>query len=182
MKLDHRRFLKTKVPQQITGCWAGGTRNSLTPGWPSWVFWSVMAVLVSGSTLVLKAAPAIPDPCKLITQAELEQIAGPMKGAPKPGDIASGDVSCEFQPAKTPAWISIRLHDGELSYWKRRNGGTNPLSLPEFGKDAFVNADSEGSADLFAKKGNLILRVSMPKGPTAVEMVKAIAKKALPRL
>ncbi len=76
----------------------------------------------------------------------------------------------------------IRPHDGKLSYWKRRNGGTNPVSLPEFGKDSFVNSDSDGSADLFAKKGNLILRVSVPKGPTAVEMVKAIAKKALPRL
>jgi hypothetical protein len=142
----------------------------------------VAAFLAAGSTLVMTAAPPIPDPCKLITQAELEQIAGPMKGAPKAGDIASGDVSCEYKPVKTPSWISIRLQDGELSYWKSRNGGKNPVALPEFGKDAFVNADSEGSADLYAKKGNLILRVSMPKGPAAVDMVKAIAKKALPRL
>ena len=149
--------------------------------WSRWVFWGVAAILATGSTLV-RAAGATPDPCKLITQAELEQIAGPLKGVPKAGDTASGDVSCEYKPVKTPSWISIRLHDGELSYWKRRNGGTNPVSLPEFGKDAFVNSDSDGSTDLYAKKGNLILRVSMPKGPTAVEMVKAIAKKALARL
>jgi|SRR5581483_11731948 len=147
-----------------------------------WLLRCVAGILAAGSTLVVKAAPAIPDPCKLITQAELEQIAGPLKGTPKAGDAASGDVSCEYTPAKTPSWISIRLHDGELSYWKRRNGGPNPVSLPEFGKDAFVNPDAEGSADLYAKKGNLILRVSMPKGPMAVEMVKAIAKRALPRL
>ena len=105
-----------------------------------------------------------------------------MKGAPKAGDIASGDVSCEYTPLKGPRWINIRLHDGELNYWKSRNGGTNPMSLPEFGKDAFVNPDFEGFADLYAKKGNFILRVSMPKAPTAVDMVKAIARKALPRL
>jgi hypothetical protein len=160
----------------------GGTMKSFTRGWSRSVLWGVTAILATGSTLVVRAAPPIPDPCKLITQAELEQIVGPLKGAPKAGDIASGDVSCEYQPAKTPSWISIRLHDGELSYWKRRNGGTNPVSLPEFGKDAFVNSDSDGSTDLYAKKGNVILRVSMPKGPTAVEMVKAVAKKALPRL
>ena len=37
------------------------------------------------------------------------------------------------------------------------------MSLPEFGQDAFVNPDFEGSADLYAKKGPLILRVSMPR-------------------
>ncbi len=142
----------------------------------------MLAIFVGGSTHVMKAAPAIPDPCKLITVVELEQIAGPLKGAPKSGDIASGDVSCEYTFVKTPSRISIRLHDGELSYWRSRNGGKHPVSLPEFGKDAFVNPDFEGSADLYAKKGSLILRVSMPKGPTAVDTVKAIAKKALSRL
>jgi hypothetical protein len=74
------------------------------------------------------------------------------------------------------------LHDGELAYWKSRNGGKTPVPLPELGKDAFVNTDFEGSVDLCAKKGALILRVTMPKGPKAVDELKAIAKKALARL
>src|SRR5690349_16866785 len=158
MKTNHLRFLLTMKLQM----------NPFAQRPSTLVLCSAAAILAVGSTLVLRAAPPIPDPCKLITTAELEQIAGPLKGAPKPGDIASGDISCEYKPAKTPSWISIRLHDGELNYWKGRNGGTNPVSLPEFGKDAFVNPDSDGSADLYAKKGNMILRVSMPKGPTAV--------------
>ena len=138
------------------------------------VFWA------GGSTFPVKAAPAIPDPCKLITAAELEQIAGPLKGAPKPG--GPGEIACEYTPVKAPAWIRVSLADGELNYWKSRNGGKNPVSLPEFGSGAFVNPDFEGSADLYAKKGSLILRISLPKGPTAVDTAKAIAKKALPRL
>ena len=105
-----------------------------------------------------------------------------MKGAPKAGDAGSGDISCEYAPASGPRWISIRLHDGDLAAWKRRSGGANPVALPDLGKDAFANADSEGSADVYAMKGELILRVTMPKGPQAVEMDKAIAKKALARL
>lgn len=146
-------------------------------------FWCAVTVLFSlGFAPAVFAAPAIPDPCKLITAPELEQIVGPLKGRPKAGDVKAGDISCEYTPTKGPTWIDVRLHDGELKYWKSRNGGKNPVALPELGKDAFVNPDSEGSADLYAKKGDFILRVSMPKGPTAVEKLKAIAQKALPRL
>ena len=56
------------------------------------------------------------------------------------------------------------------------------MSVPELGKDAFANLDSEGSTDLFAKKGAFVLRVSLPKGPRALDMAKAIAKAALARL
>jgi len=143
---------------------------------------TVATILGGGSTLVAAAAPVTPDPCKLVTATELEQIAGRLKGAPTPGDVASGEVSCEYAPVKGPSWISISLHDGDLGFWKKRNGGQNPVSLPEFGKDAFVNPDLEGSADFYAKKGALILRVTMPKGPGAVDMAKAIARLALPRM
>ncbi len=139
-----------------------------------------VAVVSCGPALTLGAPPAIPDPCKLATTSELEQIVGPLKGAPKPG--GPGDVSCEYTPAKAPAWFRIALQDGDLKYWKTRNGGANPISVAEFGADAFVNSDSYGSAELYAKKGNFVLRVSIPKGPTSVDTIKAIARKALPRL
>jgi hypothetical protein len=128
------------------------------------------------------AASAVPDPCKLVTATEVEQVAGKLKGAPTPGDVAAGDVSCEYAPAKGPSWISVRLHDGDLAAWRKRNGGPNPVPVPELGRDAFANLDSEGSTDLFAKKGAFILRVSLPKGPGALDMAKAIAKAAMPRL
>ena len=44
-------------------------------------------------------------------------------------------------PANTsapgPAWMEVRLQEGELSYWRKRNGGPDAMSLPELGKDAF---------------------------------------------
>jgi hypothetical protein len=146
--------------------------------------------LAAGALLLTSAAafaagglpPGVPDPCTLVTAAELQAIVGGLKGTPKAGDAGSGDISCEYAPASGPRWISIRLHDGDLAAWKRRNGGANPVALPDLGKDAFANADAEGSADVYAMKGKLILRVTMPKGPQAVEMDKAIAKKALARL
>ena len=142
----------------------------------------VAAMLAGGSSLAAEAAAAIPDPCKLITVTEIEQIVGPLSGAPRATDPATGQVTCTYEPAKGPSYIDVNLHDGELSAWKSRNGGKSPVSLPEFGKDSFVNPDPDGSTELFAKKGNLILHVSLPSGPTAVATAKAIAKKALTRL
>ena len=145
---------------------------------------AVALIAVASGTvfLDLQAAPAVPDPCSLITVAELVQIVGPIAGKPRPGDIKGGDVSCEYTPAKEPAWIEVRLNDGDLASWKRRNGGKSPVAVPEFGTDAFINLDADGSTDIFTKKGALVLRVSMPISPKSFENVKAIARKALARL
>lgn len=142
----------------------------------------VTAVLSVGWAFAAKAAPAIPDPCTLVSVAEIQQIVGPLDGAPKSTDPKSGEITCTYKLSKGPSFVDISLHDGDLAAWRKRNGGKSPVALPEFGNDAFVNPDFQDFADLYARKGSVILRVSMPKGPKAVEAVKAIARKALPRL
>lgn len=142
----------------------------------------VAAIFAGGSFLAAGAAAATPDPCKLITVTEIQQIVGPLNGAPRASDPATGQITCSYEPAKGPSYVDVNLHDGELSAWKARNGGKSPVPLPEFGKESFVNPDSDGSTELFASKGNLILHISLPSAPTAVAMAKGIAKKALTRL
>ena len=147
--------------------------------------WRRVALLVSAPLLVVgaaHAAPPPPDPCKLVTVAEMQQIVGPLSGAPKGTDPKSGEITCSYTPAKGPSFVDVTLHEGDLAAWKKRNGGKNPLAVPEFGADAFINPDFQDWADLYAKKGALILRVTMPKGAQSIEAVKAIARKALSRL
>ena len=139
-------------------------------------------VMLASPVLVAMAAPAAPDPCKLITVAEMQQIVGPLKGVPKGTDPKSGEITCTFTPSNGPSFVDVSLHEGDLAAFRRRNGGKNSASLPEFGNDAFVNPDFDDFADLYAKKGNVIIRVTMPKGPRSVEAVKAIARTALTRL
>jgi hypothetical protein len=143
---------------------------------------SATAIFAAEGTFAATGSPPIPDPCKLVTVAEMQQIVGPLSEAPKATDPASGEVTCTYMPAKGSRFIDISLHDGDLVAWRRRNGGKNPVALPEFGSDAFVNPDFEDYADLYAKKGRFILRVTTPKGLQAVDAVKAIAKRALTRL
>ena len=143
-----------------------------------------LAAMLACSTVPVAhaAAPPVPDPCALVTVAEIQQIAGPLAGTPRATDPSSGEISCTYEPAQGPSYIDVRLHDGELSAWKARTGGKSPVSLPELGKDSFVNPDADGYTELFASKGALILNVSLPAGPTSVAMARAIAKKALTRL
>jgi len=142
------------------------------------------ALLAAALALAFGAARAAPppDPCKLITVAEMQQIIGPLNGAPTGTDPKSGEISCSYTPSKGPSFVEVTLHDGDLAAWKKRNGGTNPVAVPEFGADAFINPDFQNWADLYAKKGGVILRVTMPKGAQSMEAVKAIARKALARL
>ena len=134
-------------------------------------------------TAPLSAGRAIPDPCKLITLAELEEIVGKISKGPTPPDPSSGEVSCEYTVAKDSSWFMINLHEGNFDDMRKSFGGKSTTSVPEVAKDAFLNEQySDFSAELFVKKGDLTLRVSMPKGPSAAAKIKAVAKKALPRL
>jgi len=63
----------------------------------SLVFAGVPALLIAASLFLAgpaHAATGIPDPCKLITVAEMQQIVGSLKGVPEGTDPKSGEISC----------------------------------------------------------------------------------------
>jgi len=142
-----------------------------------------LTVLTAASAMVTNALAAAPDPCKLITLAEIEQIVGPLTEAPRATDPESGENTCTFSPATGPSFVDVSLEENaDLAAWKLRQDGENIVDLTEFGDGAFANSDFHDFAEVYVQKGSLILRVSVPKGPEAVETVKAITRKALPRL
>ena len=140
----------------------------------------VTAILASYTVSVANAASPLTDPCKLVTVAEMEQIVGPLAEAPRA--TTDGEITCTYMPAKGLRFVDVSLHEGDLATMRRSESQKNAVSLPDFGKDAFVNPNLQGYADLYAEKGNLIVRVTVPMGPRSVETVKGIAKKALARL
>lgn len=134
----------------------------------------------------IAAAAELPDPGKLITVAELEPIVGKVEAGPKPVDAPEGAVASEFTLAIDSSWVTLTvfLTDRfEFEDAKRKFGGPDAVSVPEFGEDAFINPSVAGiAADLYAVKGNVVLEVSVAKGEGAVEKLRAIAKIALERL
>lgn len=156
--------------------------KSSTLRWSS-IFPCVTATLASCAALSAHAAPpALPDPCKLVTLGELAKITGPVNG-PKPDVHTDGGIfACEYTVVSTGKWITIRLHDGARGPVKAPGGGQASVPLPEFGKNAFLIPNFHDSVDFYADKHGINLSVSMPTSATSVEMVKAIARKALARL
>ncbi len=142
----------------------------------------IATILAGSSTIAVAADFAIPDPCSLITVEEMQQIVGPLDGAPEASDPKSGIISCSYIPKDGPSFVEISFHEGDLAVLRKSASNKDAASLPEFGKDAFVTPNAYEYTDLYAKKGNLILQVSLPMGPDAVATVKAIAAKAFGRL
>jgi len=148
---------------------------------PSLLF--MASILAAGSFITAAADPVVPDPCKLITVEEMQQIVGPLDGAPFAPDPASGEISCSYSPKTGPSFVEIALHEGDLAFLRKSSTSKDAVSLPEFGKDAFlVPKEHELFTSLYAKKGSLILVVSAPMGPDAAATVKAVAAKAFGRL
>ena len=120
-----------------------------------------------------------PDPCTLVTTAELEQILGRLQDGPKAADNP-GEISCSYGVATDSSTLDIMLHQGDFAALKKSFAGkTTPVR--EFGKEAFM-ASQDFSAEVFVRKGNFVLRVALSKSPNAMEKVKEITRKALARL
>ena len=128
------------------------------------------------------AGAPIPNPCSLVTVVEMQQIVGPLSETPRATDPSSGEITCSYTPASGPSFVDVSLHDGDLASLRTTADYKNAQALPEFGKDAFVSPNFHEYADLYAKKGNLIVRVTLPMGPKSVDTAKSIARKALARM
>jgi hypothetical protein len=140
------------------------------------------AVAIGIASSLAHASAPTPNPCSLVTVAEMQQIVGPLSEPPRATDPSSGENTCTFTPASGPSFIDVTLHEGDLAALRNSASYKNAQALPDFGKDAFVSPNFQDYADLYAKKGNLIVRVTLPMGPKSVETAKSIARKALARM
>jgi hypothetical protein len=131
------------------------------------------------------AEAKLPDPSKLITRAELEPIVGKISAGPKPVDAPEGAVASEFTLADS-SWVTLTIYPVARYRFedvKRSFGGKGAVALPELGKNAFANPSvANVGADLYVVKGAYLFEISLAEGEGSIGKLKAIAKKALPRL
>jgi len=135
--------------------------------------------------VVLAAFPyvafAAPTPCSLLTNAEVEQVIGKVKGTPKADkEGEAGWCNYEFVNGKDAFEVWVFPADG---IDRGRKQAKKPVAVKGLGEVAFMNRGMHGLdyVDLFIKKGTVTLKLSLHETAGDEEKLKKLARKALGR-
>jgi hypothetical protein len=133
-------------------------------------------------TLLVAAAPSLfaaeeaPDPCSLVTAAQLEATFGKLKGPAKPDVGVQKEKECHYENGDGNGLV-LRIYSADR--WglaKGINSESNPASLPNLGEEAFL-VKKGTDKEIYIRKKAWILEID---GSADSEKLKAMAAGRLP--
>jgi hypothetical protein len=134
-------------------------------------------------TVLLMAMPSLaaPEPCSLLTTAEVEQVVGTLKGAPK-ADNEGAASWCNYEFANGKDLMEVWVFPAE-AIERGRKVSKKPVVIKGLGDEAFMDRGMHGInyVNLFVKKGGTTVKLSIQETHGDEEKLKALAKKALNR-
>ncbi len=133
---------------------------------------------------MLVAQPSLagpPDPCSLLTTAEVEQVVGKLKGPPT-SDKEGAASWCNYEFANGKDALEVWVFPSE-AIGQGRKISKNPVTVKGLGDDAFMDRGMHGLnyVNLYVKKGGTTINVSLQETAGDEAKVKALAQKALRR-
>lgn len=137
-------------------------------------------LLLTMSSIAESAPPAV-DPCKLLTAAEVEQVVGKLKGAPKAdkeGDAAW--CNYEFANGKDAMEVWVFPADG---LQRARSKAKNQTPVKGLGDEAFLTRGMFGLdyVDLYIKKGGATVKLALKETAGDEDKLKTLGQKAVGR-
>ncbi|MEY2504786.1 MAG: hypothetical protein QOG27_1066 [Verrucomicrobiota bacterium] len=126
----------------------------------------------------LSAAEEPPDPCSLLTAAQLETTFGKLKGTAKPDVGLQKERECHYQNEEGNSLV-LRIYSADR--WgleKGINSENNPVPLPNLGEEAFL-VKKGTDKEIYIRKKAWILEID---GSADSEKLKALAAVAAGRL
>lgn len=142
-------------------------------------FWvATLGLALLGWTSVVSAAPA---PCSLLTNAEVEQTIGKLKGAPR-HDIYSGSAQCVYELADGTNELEIWIGAAD-SLEPARKRAKQPVNVNGLGDEAILDRGriDPSTVELHIRKGKLVVLLMLSKVARDEEKLKALAQKAVIR-
>lgn len=117
------------------------------------------------------------DPCTLIAKEEITKILDEIKEGPKAKDGLMKEKECEWTSI-SGSWLTLGV--GSADKWGLKKGSANnPAEVKGLGEEAF--SDKRGTdAELYVRKGKLMLEVRTSAGGEAAKKAAEIAVKKLP--
>ena len=119
------------------------------------------------------------DPCSLVARAEVENMVGELKEAPKPDTGLQQEKECNYTN-KEGAWLKASIYSSQR--WGMQKGivsEMNPTPIEGVGDEAF-GVKRGSSYEVYVLKGKLILEVSSSAGADVARQFAAAAAKQLP--
>lgn len=125
---------------------------------------------------------AAPAPCALLTAAEVEQVVGKLSGAPK-ADQEGSAAWCNYEFANGTDAMEIWVFPVDGIERGRAKAKTS-MVVKGLGEDAFIVRGMHGLeyVNLFIKKGNTTIQISLKETSGDEEKVKTLGKKAVGRM
>lgn len=152
----------------------------MRPHWRVGMLFAVSAVALH-SLLAMPTLAAPPEPCSLLTTAEVEQVVGKLKAAPTTDK--EGDASwCNYEFASGKDALEVWVFPSE-AIGRGRKISKNPMTVKGLGDDAFMDRGMHGLkyVNLYIKKGDTTINLSIQETAGDEDKVKALAQKALRR-
>ena len=141
---------------------------------------ATLALCVAWRPFVVAAPPTI-DPCKLLTQAEVEQDISQLQGNPK-ADKEGQAAWCNYEFANGKDALEVWVFPAE-GIDRGRKQAKQPVAVKGLGEDAFMERGMHGLdyVNLFIKKGTVTVQLSLKETAGDEDKLKALGQKAVGR-
>src|SRR6266513_3278116 len=141
--------------------------------------WKILPLaLFAAAAPLLSAAEEAPDPCSLLTPAQLEATFGKLKGTAKPYVGLQKEKECHYQNEEGNSLV-LRIYSADRwALQKGTNSENNPAALSNLGEEAFL-VKKGTDKEIYIRKKAWILEID---GSADSEKLKALASLAAGRL
>lgn len=134
-----------------------------------------------GALVAMPSLAESPNPCSLLTTAEVEQVVGKLKNAPTTDK--EGPASwCNYEFANGKDAMEVWAFPSE-AIGRGRTISKNPITVKGLGDEAFMDRGMHGLnyVNLYVKKGATTIKLAIQETAGDEQKLKALAEKALRR-
>ncbi len=126
-------------------------------------------------------ADAAPEPCSVLTTAEIEHVVGKLKGAPK-ADQEGRAAWCNYEFANGKDAMEVWVFPDDVIDRARKHAKKS-VTVKGLGDDALMDHGAHGLdyVDLYIKKGGTTVKIAIKETAGYEDKVKALAQKAVGR-
>jgi hypothetical protein len=145
--------------------------------------WAACFVNPFGHSVSFAAPPAkdAPEPCSLLTSAEVEQVVGKLNGPPK-ADQEGAAGWCDYQFANGKDAMEVWVFPAD-AIDRAKKKAKKPVAVNGLGEEAMMDRGAFGLkyVDLYIKKGSTTVKIALKETAGDEDKVKALAQKAVGR-